>query len=100
MINSQDFSDDYINTISYSKLSEKCSLFVQDEISKNLESFASFDSLWIKYLSWHKSCYTTKVESRQEIQNIFMYCWGPLKNKGWYGIEFTDDKFSIPTISF
>ena len=51
MINSQDVYDDYINPISYSKLSEKCSLFVQDEISENLDSFTSFSSLWIKYLS-------------------------------------------------
>lgn len=81
-----------------SDLSEKCSLFVQDEISSDLESFVSFSSLWVTYLLWHKSNYTTKVESRQEIQNMFINSWGPLKDKGWCGIKFTDDGVSIPKI--
>jgi len=76
------------------QLSEKCKLFIQDEISEHRLCFISLSSLLEKFLSWHKSNYTTKVESNQELQNMFISCWGPLKHGGWYGIKFNDTEFA------
>lgn len=97
-----------LHDVSYPKLSEKCILFVQDEISEDVGSFISFSSLLTKYLSWHRLHYTTRVESIQQIENMFVANWGPLininlideateslKNKGWYGFKFKDEKFIL-----